>query len=225
MCVSRSTSGRQQVRALAQAGERRRVHVVALRAQEPRQVLVAPSAVRRAVHEYVRRHRWSAFAVPGTCRDTLARNGFLAGHRALNRRGRLAQARRVARELLGGERARETDDGQDEDHLAIGREDRCGERRDCILGVVAAREERVLVEREFDQDLVELVMASGIIGCAARSASASRADGASRCRAPRHNPGRAPVRVPPGTAGVPQREASGRRGRGRRRSSRSRSTR
>ena len=39
-------------------------------------------------------------------------------------------------------------------------------RRDRILGVVAAGEERVLVEREFDEDLVELVMASGIVGCA-----------------------------------------------------------
>ena len=61
------------------------------------------------------------------------------------------------------ERTWEADDGQDEDHVTIGREDRCGERCDCIRGVVAAREERVVVEREFEQDLLEFVMTSGII--------------------------------------------------------------
>ena len=189
--------GRQQVRALAQAGERRRVHVVALRragaGPDPGSTTRrAPSRARVRTSPSV-----SAFAVPGTCRDTLARNGFLAGtSRSESPRSPRTSAPRTA-ELLGGERTREADDGQDEDHLAVGREDRCGDGRDRILGVVAAGEERVLVERELDEDLVELVMASGVVGCARGPHQRRRADGASRCRAPRRTRGRAPVRVPP----------------------------
>jgi len=47
----------EKVRALAEAGERRRVHVVTVGPQEPRDALVAPTAVTAPVHQHIRRHR------------------------------------------------------------------------------------------------------------------------------------------------------------------------
>jgi hypothetical protein len=53
-----------EVRPLAEAGQRRRVHLVAGGPQEPGHALVAPAAVPPAVHQYVRRHIPSGLPVP-----------------------------------------------------------------------------------------------------------------------------------------------------------------
>ena len=61
-------AGVQHVRAFAEAGQRRCVHVVPRVAQQPGDALVAPAAVRAAVDENVRRHqsdRIETPAVPG----------------------------------------------------------------------------------------------------------------------------------------------------------------
>ena len=49
--------GREQVRALAQTGQRRGIHLVPLRPQKPRDGLVAPAAVAAAVNQDVGGHR------------------------------------------------------------------------------------------------------------------------------------------------------------------------
>ena len=94
--------GTQQVGPLPEPAQRRRVHLVAGRSQEPRHPLVAPATVSTTVHEYVGRHRLlqgSGEAVRGTWARSPARP----------RRARAPGARQPRREPPGSRRCRRRD--------------------------------------------------------------------------------------------------------------------